>query len=108
MMAIITCNRILFPTIIDEDDEVIREAKMKHAAKNIRKRKMTFDLSDVEKFGEHEDSRFVQLWFYYSEPIVIEYDYKVLEEQYRKLHEEEDYDDEDNQQHSFGFWIPAN
>lgn len=107
--TIITCNRILFPNVIDDDDDVIREAKMKHAAKNIRKRKMTFDLNDVEKFAEHEDTRFIMVWFYYSDPLVIEYDYKVLETQFREWRESEDGDDDDDQtQQTLTFWIPAN
>jgi len=101
MTTIITCNRILFPTVIDDEDDVLREAKMKTAGRNIRKRKITFTLDDIEKFSEHEDSRFVMVWFYYSDPVVIEYDYRVLEEQYRLMHETEDTED-------FGFWIPAN
>lgn len=107
MNLIITCNRILFPNVIEDDDDVIREAKMKHAAKNIRKRKMTFDLNDVEKFSEHEDTRFVMVWFYYSEPVVIEYDYKVLETQFREYRESEDDDDTDDTK-MMTFWIPAN
>lgn len=99
---IITCNRILFPTVIDDDDEIIREAKMKHAAKNIRKRRVTFDLCDVEKFSEHEDSRFVTIWFYYSEPMVIEYDFAKLDEEYRMMHDENDNDDK------LTYWIPLN
>jgi hypothetical protein len=98
---IVTCNRILFPTVIEEEDDIIREAKMKTAGKNIRKRKITFSLEDIEKFSEHEDTRFILVWFYYSEPVVIEYDYRILEEQFRIMHEKEE--DE-----SYGFWIPAN
>lgn len=104
---IITCNRILFPTIIDDDDDVIREAKMKHAAKNIRKRRITFDLRDVEKFGEHEDNRFTEVWFYYSDPIVIEYEFVKLETEFRTMHEHDD-DDQDDKDRGFVYWIPAN
>jgi hypothetical protein len=107
MAYIITCNRILFPPIVDDDDDIIREAKMKNAAKNIRKRKMTFDLQDVEMFSEHDDTRYVQVWFYMNEPIVIEYDYKVMEEQFRKMYEEQE-NEEDDDYHSHTFWIPAN
>jgi len=55
---IISCNRILLPPEIEEDDPVVREAKMNRAAKNIRKRKFTFHLADVERIGQHEDTRF--------------------------------------------------
>jgi hypothetical protein len=99
---IISCNRIIFPQLIEEDDEILRDAKLRQASKNIRKRKITFHLADVEKFSEHEDSRFIMIWFFTNEPIVIEYDYKVLEEQFRKLYEESD-----EEQHQF-FWIPLN
>lgn len=107
MTTIITCNRILFPNIIDDDDDVIREAKMKNMAKNIRKRKITFDLNDIEKFSEHDDNRFILVWFYYSDPVVIEYEYKILETLYREWRESEDNEDSDSQQ-TIGFWIPAN
>lgn len=107
MTTIITCNRILFPPLIEEDDDVMREAKFKQAAKNIRKRKITFTLDDVEKFSEHEDTRYVLVWFYYSEPLVLEYDYKVLEEQYRKMYEQKDQEEDDDNQLQH-FWIPAN
>jgi hypothetical protein len=98
---IIQCNRIIFPTIIDDDDEVIRDAKLKQAAKNIRKRRVAFHLDDVEKISEHEDSRFVQVWFYYSEPMVIEYPF---EEMLKAWLENQENDSEDRLQ----FWIPAN
>lgn len=99
---IITCNRIIFPQLIDEDDEIIRDAKLRQASKNIRKRKLTFHLADVEKFSEHEDSRFIMIWFFTNEPIVIEYDYKVLEEQFRLMYETQE---EDNTHY---FWFPQN
>ena len=104
---IITCNRILFPPSIEEEDEVIREAKMKQMAKNIRKRKIMFHLADIEKFGEHEDTRFTQVWFYYSEPIVIEYVFEQLQRQYMTWYEEQSEDDGD-EPNTFRFWIPAN
>ena len=100
---IITCNRIIFPQLIDEDDEIIRDAKLRQASKNIRKRKLTFHLGDVEKFSEHEDSRFIMIWFFTNEPIVIEYDYKVLEEQFRLMYETQE--EEDNKLY---FWFPQN
>lgn len=99
---IITTNRILFPSIIDEDDAVIREAKFKSAAKNIRKRKITFDLRDVERFSEHEDTRYIEVWFSYSEPVVIEYDYAVMEAAFRDLYNKEQEGD------TMTYWIPAN
>jgi hypothetical protein len=43
------------------------------------------------------------LWFFVNEPIVIEYDYKVLEEAFRLMYEEES--EEDNK---FYFWFPQN
>jgi hypothetical protein len=101
---IISCNRIIFPQIIDEDDDILREAKFKQAAKNIRKRKITFHLGDVEKFAEHEDTRFVLVWFFMSEPIVIEYDYELLKNQFIDLYEREDEDDDSR----MVFWIPQN
>ena len=100
---IITCNRIIFPQLIDEDDEIIRDAKLRQASKNIRKRRLTFHLGDVEKFSEHEDSRFIMIWFFTNEPIVIEYDYKVLEEQFRLMYETQE--EEDNKLY---FWFPQN
>lgn len=100
---IISCNRIIFPQMIDEDDEILRDAKFKQASKNIRKRKVTFHLGDVEKFGEHEDTRFVTVWFFTNEPIVIEYDYHKMLEQYLDLYAQEDEDD-----HKMYFWIPQN
>lgn len=100
---IITCNRIIFPQLLDEDDEIIRDAKLRQASKNIRKRRLTFHLADVEKFSEHEDSRFIMIWFFTNEPIVIEYDYKVLEEQFRIIYEEQE--EEDNKLY---FWFPQN
>lgn len=100
---IITCNRIIFPQLIDEDDEIIRDAKLRQASKNIRKRRLTFHLGDVEKFSEHEDSRFIMIWFFTNEPIVIEYDYKVLEEQFRLMYESQE--EEDNKLY---FWFPQN
>lgn len=104
---ILTCNRILFPPAIEEEDEVIREAKMKQMAKNIRKRKIMFHLADIEKFGEHEDSRFTQVWFYYSEPIVIEYQFDQLQKQYLEWYEQQEDDGEDGA-NTWKFWIPAN
>lgn len=101
---IISCNRIIFPPLIDEDDDILREAKFKQAAKNIRKRKVTFHLGDVEKFGEHEDTRFITVWFFTNEPIVIEYDYDVLRNQFIEMYEREDQDDENK----LYFWIPQN
>lgn len=100
---IISCNRIIFPPLVDEDDDILREAKFKQAAKNIRKRKVTFHLGDVEKFSEHEDMRFVMIWFFTNEPIVIEYDYETLRQQYTELYES---DEEDDQR--MVFWIPSN
>lgn len=98
---IITTNRILFPVLVDEDDAVIREAKFKNAAKNIRKRKITFDLRDVERFSEHEDTRYIEVWFSYTEPVVIEYDYAVMEAAFREMFNNED-------DGSPTYWIPAN
>lgn len=100
---IITCNRIIFPQLIEEDDEILRDAKLRQASKNIRKRKVTFHLADVEKFSEHEDTRFVMIWFFTNEPMVIEYDYKVLEELYRNMYDEDQHQDE-----NLYFWIPKN
>jgi len=100
---IISCNRIIFPPFVDEDDDVMREAKFKQAAKNIRKRKITFHLGDVEKFGEHEDTRFCTVWFFTNEPIVIEYDYNKLLQHYIDLYESDEEDD-----HKMYFWIPQN
>lgn len=101
----ITCNRILFPPSIEEEDEIIREAKMKQMAKNIRKRKIIFHLADIEKFGEHEDLRFTEVWFYANDPIVIEYPFETLEKQYREWYEDQE---DDEQTNSWQFWIPAN
>ena len=98
---IIQCNRIIFPPMVDDDDEVIRDARMKQAAKNIRKRRVAFSLDDVEKISEHEDSRFVQIWFYYSEPMVIEYPFDEI---LKAWLENQESDDPDRLQ----FWIPAN
>ena len=100
---IISCNRIIFPPLVDEDDDILREAKFKQAAKNIRKRKVTFHLGDVEKFSEHEDMRFVMIWFFTNEPMVIEYDYETLRQQYIELYEAEEEDDQ-----RMVFWIPSN
>ena len=102
----ITCNRILFPPSIDEDDEIIREAKMKQMAKNIRKRKIIFHLADVEKFSEHEDLRFTQIWFYTNDPIVIEYAFDKLEQEFRNWYESMQDDQEEDG--GWKFWIPAN
>lgn len=102
---IITCNRILFPPSIEDDDEIIREAKMKQMARNIRKRRIMFHLADVEKFGEHEDKAYTQIWFYYSEPIVIDYNFGKLEEEYKKWYAEQEEDEEDG---GFRFYIPMN
>lgn len=102
-MKIVSCNLILFPPLIEEDDEVIREAKMAQAAKNIRKRKCTFDMADVEKIGEHEDKRFCIVWFYYSDPIVIEYPFDELDKCFvqERISQLEDEDDEDDD----GRWV---
>lgn len=100
---IITCNRIIFPQLIEEDDEILRDAKLRQASKNIRKRKVTFHLADVEKFSEHEDTRFVMIWFFTNEPMVIEYEYKVLEELYRRMYDEDEQEDQ-----NLYFWIPKN
>ena len=99
---IITTNRILFPSVIDDDDPIIRESKMKTAAKNIRKRKITFDLRDVERFSEHDDNRFIEVWFHFNEPVVIEYDYAVMEAAFRDIYEKEQEDD------TLTYWIPKN
>lgn len=102
---IITCNRILFPPQVDEEDMVIREAKMKQMAKNIRKRKISFSVSDIEKISEHEDTRFTEVWFYYSEPIVIEYSFEALDTIYKAWNESHEEEEDDG---TFRFWIPAN
>jgi hypothetical protein len=102
--VILTCNRIIFPPVIEDEDEVIRESKMRQAAKNIRKRRMTFHLGDIEKFSEHEDTRFVMVWFYYSEPVVLEYSFDELNKLYIDYNESNEEDDE----HTMRFWIPAN
>lgn len=87
---IISCNRIIFPPSIDEEDEVIREAKMKQAAKYIRKRRCCFHLGDVEKISEHEDNRFAVVYFYYSEPFVIEFPYQDLETAFKEINQPEE------------------
>lgn len=99
---IIKCNRILLPPEIEEDDPVVREAKMKNAAKNIRKRKFAFHLDDVEKVGQHEDTRFVIVWFYYNTYEVIEYNYEEIERLWIEYNERAE---EDTGLHYF---IPAN
>lgn len=99
---IITCNRILFPNYTEDDDEIMRQARM---AKNIRKRRILFHIADVEKFGEHEDKSYTQIWFYYSEPIVIEYSFAKLEEEYKKWYAEQEEEEDDN---NFRFFIPLN
>ena len=105
---IITVNRIIFPPSVDEDDEVIREAKIRQMAKNIRKRKFTFHIEDVEKYGEHEDNRFTELWFYY-ETIVIEMTFDKFDAMYREWYEEaQKQQDEDQEDDGFRFWIPMN
>ena len=104
---IITCNRIIFPPSIDEEDEIMREAKMKQLAKNIRKRKVMFNMADIEKISEHEDLRYTQIWFYYSDPIVIEYQFERLEAEYRAWYELQE-DDEEGNSNTWKFWIPSN
>lgn len=100
---LITCNRILFPTYAEDDDEIMKQAKM---GKNIRKRKVIFHLGDVEKFGEHDDKSYTIIWFYYSDPIVIEYPFIKMEEEYRKWYQEqEDEEDDDN---TLKFFLPLN
>lgn len=98
---IISCNRIIFPPTIEEDDDVIREAKLAQAAKNIRKRKFTFHLCDVERIGQHEDTRFCIVWFYTGME-VIEYKYDELEKQYT------DFNTEPEEDESLYFIIPKN
>lgn len=100
-MKIVSCNLILFPPVIDEEDEVIREAKMAQAAKNIRKRKCTFDIADVEKISEHEDKRFCVVWFYYSDAIVIEYPFDELDRFFVEERLQRDSTDEDDD----GRWV---
>jgi hypothetical protein len=100
---IITCHRIIFPQVIDEDDDILREAKMKQAAKNIRKRRVTFHLADVEKFSEHEDTRFVTVWFFANESIVIEFNYDKLLALYTEMYVQDEEDD-----NKMYFWIPQN
>lgn len=100
---LITCNRILLPLQVEEDDAVLREARLEAAGRNIRRRRCTFHLGDVEKFTEHEDKRFVILYFYANDPIVVDYPYDELEEAFRELHEDDDEDDGVQR-----FWIPAN
>lgn len=104
---LLTYNRILFPPSVDEDDEVIREAKMKQMARNIRKRKFTFHLADVEKYGEHEDSRFTEIWFYY-ETIVIEVTFDKFDTLYKEWFAENQEDQEDDGAGFLRFWIPSN
>jgi hypothetical protein len=100
---LITCNRILFPSTTEDDDEIMRQAKM---AKNIRKRKVMFHFADVEKIGEHEDKSYTLIWFYYSEPIVIEYPFQKMEQEYRTWYQEqEDQEDDDN---TLKFFLPLN
>lgn len=103
---IITCNRILFPPQVEEDDEVIREAKMKQMARNIRKRKFSFHIADVEKYGEHEDARFTEVWFYY-ETIVIEMTFDKFDTLYKEWFEENQ-NQEDEDDNMLRFWIPTN
>lgn len=95
-MKIITCNLILFPPVIEEEDEVIREAKLAQAAKNIRKRKCTFDMADVEKICEHEDKRFCQVWFYYTDPVVVEYSFEDLTNAFVQERESQDINEDSN------------
>lgn len=99
---IIKCNRILLPPEIEEDDPVVRESKIKNAAKYIRKRKFAFHIDDIEKIGQHEDTRFVIVWFYYNAPEVIEYNYDELE----KLWEE--YQNTPDEEQGLTYFIPAN
>jgi hypothetical protein len=92
-MNIISCNLILFPPVIEEEDAVIREAKLAQAAKNIRKRKCMFDMADVERICEHEDKRFCMVYFYYTDPIVIEFSYDELQRVYLEEHQDQQDDD---------------
>lgn len=101
---LITCNRILLPTQIEEDDAVLRDARLEAAGRNIRRRRCTFHLGDVEKFTEHEDKRFVIAYFYANDPWVIDLPYDQLEAAFRDLHAEDNEDEDDR----LRFWIPAN
>ncbi len=74
-------------------------------SKNIRKRKFTFHIEDVEKYGEHEDNRFTELWFYY-ETIVIEMTFEKFDQMYREWYEEAQIQEDEEQDDGFRFWIP--
>jgi hypothetical protein len=105
---IVTCARVIFPPLIEEDDVVVREAKVKAAARYARKRRVVFHLSDVEKFCQHEDSPpaagLLTVFFYASDPIVVEYDFEEFERLFREYNSPPDDDEEE----TFRFYIPAN
>ena len=98
---IIKCNRILLPPDIEDDDPVLREEKMQRMAKNIRKRKIAFDIAEVERISEHEDKRFTIVWFYYSGAEVIEYSYDKLEELYEEFNKQQE-------EGGLHYFLPAN
>lgn len=106
-MILVSCNLILFPPIIEEEDAVIRDAKMAQAAKNIRKRKCMFDMADVERISEHEDKRFCTVYFYYTDPIVIEYPFDDLTRAFIAERQDQQEDDDSNS-HEWVFFTGLN
>lgn len=102
---LITCNRILLP-YADEDDPLLRRAREDAPREHVKRRRLLFDLADVEKFTEHEDRRFVVLYFYASDPLIVDHPYEELEKAYRELHARDDEEDEDDT--TFRYFIPAN
>lgn len=80
---IIKCDRIHLP---DLEDEKLKEVE----AQRMKRVKCVFDMEDVALFNEyrHLKNKFIEVIFYYADPIIIDYPFDEFEKAYEQAREE--------------------
>lgn len=81
---IFKCDRILIPDLEDDKLKAVEQQRMKRL-------KCVFDIEDVSLFNEfvHNGKKYIQVHFYYNDPVVIDFKFDEFEKLYAESKEDE-------------------